>query len=430
MNPMITYVVIPRRGLGLSIQELASRPNELATASATVARDVLKGSGLEERPLLTAIGLITSKGQVTARGIEAAKEARQQGSARVLEGLNVILADDLDDKTIALLRDRAEVLENVEIPGIEPVATESGACTDWHLSQINVAAARKKGLTGAGVRVGILDTGIDATHPEFSGRHIQFMEYDTNGFPLSTRPRDSGSHGTHVAGLVAGATYGVAPGADLAVAAVLTTVTPKGNSGYLAQILAGLNWLAHSNHAPSGSPISQCPILNASLGSPGYNSYLYSSLQVVRQVPAAQLSGAIGNAGRSGVNNHGSPGNYDIVAGVGATDPNDVVADFSDWGVEISSGALKPDLSAPGVKVCSAIPGSGYAPKSGTSMASPIITGAQALLIEQTPSLARKPATLFTRLLRLVDPAPVSDPKNYRAGYNRIGAGRLDLTHI
>jgi subtilisin family serine protease len=428
---MITYIVIPRGGFGLAIQELASQPSELARASATMARDVLRGSGLEDLPLLTAIGLVTSSGQVTARGIEASNEAREQGSARVLEGLNVILADDLDEKTIARLRDRAEVLENVEIPGIEPVATEADAgCTDWHLSKINVGAARKKGLKGAGVRVGILDTGIDATHREFRGRHIQFMEYDTNGFALSTSPRDSGSHGTHVAGLVAGATYGVAPDADLAVAAVLTTVTPRGNSGYLAQILAGLNWLAHSNHAPAGSPISQCPILNASLGSPGYNRYLSSSLHVIRQVPAAQLTGAIGNEGRSGVNNHGSPGNYDIVAGIGATDPSDVVADFSDWGIEAGSGALKPDLSAPGVEVCSAIPGGGYAPKSGTSMASPIVAGAQALLIQQTPSLATRPAALFTRILRLVDPAPVSNPSNFKAGYNRIGTGRLDLTHI
>ena len=80
--------------------------------------------------------------------------------------------------------------------------------------------------------------------------------------------------------------------------------------------------------------ISQCPILNASLGSPGYNPYLYSSLHVVRQVPAAQLSGAIGNGGRMGVNNHGSPGNYDVVLGVGATDQNDVVTDFSDWALK------------------------------------------------------------------------------------------------
>jgi len=427
---MPTYIVIPRAGLGPRIQELADQPAALAAASATMARETLQDSGFENRPVLTANGLLAPNGEVLATGLKASEIARDQNDACVLEGLDVILVDDLDDQAITLLRDRAVILDNVQVPGIEPIAESAAAtCTSWHLQKINVAAARQKNLTGSGVRVGILDTGIDSGHPEFAGKNIGFAEYDTRGFLISTTAHDAGSHGTHVAALVAGRTCGVAPQSDLAVAAVLTTSTTNGYSGYFAQILAGLNWVAHSNHAPSGCPISQCPVINASLGSSGYNSYLYPALHTVRQAPAAQLCAAIGNDGTS-VNRHSSPANYDTVAGIGATDSGDVVALFSDWGIEATSGALKPDLSAPGVDICSAVPGGGYALKSGTSMASPLVAGAAALLIQQTPTLARNPATLLTRLLRLVDHTAAVNPHNRAAGYNRVGAGRLDLSNI
>lgn len=427
---MATYIVVPRVGLGSLIQGLAEEPSALATESAALTQRILSGTGLEGRPVLTAYGLISASGVVEATGPEAAKIAHKTGAVRALEGLDVILIDNPDAKTLAAVRDRADVFENIQIPIIEPVASEAEiSCTPWHLSKINEKAARTQNLTGRGVLVGILDTGIDSQHPEFAGKSVNFGEFDSSGFLVSTKPRDAGDHGTHVAGLVGGKTCGVAPDADLAVAAVLTTKTPTGHAGFLAQILAGLNWLAHSNHGQAGA-ISQCAIINASLGSSGYNSYLYSSLHIIRQTPAAQMIAAIGNAGRKGVNYHGSPGNYDITLGIGATDSSDIVAAFSDWGIEPTHAALKPDLSAPGVDICSSVPGGKYARKSGTSMATPIVAGAAALLIQKYPKLARKPLNLFTRLLGLVDPAPRGYPQNQATGYNRVGAGRLDLTHI
>ena len=230
-------------------------------------------------------------------------------------------------------------------------------------------------------------------------------------------PHDA--HGTHVCGLIAGRNAGVAPAADLAVAAVLTTPTAKGMVGFLAQIVKGLNWLTTTDfRGPDADP--GVDILNASLGAPGYNNYLYQALATDRLAKGTVLFGAIGNAGLQGKNHHGSPGNYDIVVGVGATDSHDQVAGFSDWGtVSQHGGIAKPDLCAPGVEILSAIPG-GYQSMSGTSMAAPIVTGAAALLLQRSPALSADAAKLTSAILSLTTPVPDV----------RAGRGRLDLTGI
>ncbi len=424
-----TYIVFPHDRLGPRISEYAAAPEQLSLASADIAQRTLQAAGIEPERVFTDSGAVDRGGNIVELTLESIAAGRDERAPRVLETLDAILIDDPTDEQLNRLREYGDVIENFEVPLVEPIETaDSSGDERWHLEKINVAAAWSQGIKGNGVRIGILDTGIDASHPDFSGKSISFAEYDSNGFLVSTTPRDAGTHGTHVAGLAAGATYGVAPEADLAVAAVLTTKTNGGMAGNVAQILAGFNWLAHANHATTG--ISQCSVINASLGGSGYRDYLHSSVEVVRQVPGALLIAAIGNAGRRGVNNHSSPGNYDNVLGVGATDPADLSADFSDWGIETTHGVLKPDLSAPGVSVWSAVPGGGHAPKSGTSMASPLVAGAAALLVEKYPSDRRRPASLQVRLLRAVDLAPAADPRNTVSGYNKIGAGRLDLASI
>lgn len=429
---MSTYIVIPRQQAAEVIRSMeAGDLPGLLNASLSQAQHLLQGTSLQDSRLLVNSELFEPNGVRIASGNEAQAIGRASNLPRVLAGAGVVLVDDPGAEILTRLNVDADIIENFEIPIVEPVMTQAVAsCTPWHLGKVNVTAARAKGLNGKGVRIGVLDTGIDATHPEFLGKSISFAEFDSKGFLISTAARDSGVHGTHVSALAAGSSCGIAPAAELAVAAVLTTSTAVGNSGFLAQILGGLNWIAQSNHGVPGAPISQCPILNASLGASGYNPYLLSSLQIIRQAPAALMSAAIGNAGTLGVNKHSSPGNYDIVVGVGATDRADTAAAFSDWGLEPMSGARKPDLSAPGVDICSAIPGGGMGLMSGTSMAAPLIAGAAALLIQQTPALARNPAGLFLQLMAIVDPTPAAIPANIASGYNRIGRGRLDLTYI
>lgn len=424
-----THIVFPNERLGPRISEFATELDRLSIASADIARRTLQAADIVSENVITEAGMVDPAGNITEIALEAAETGRGEAAPRVLETLDAVLVDDLSEEQLNRLRKYGEVVENFEIPLVEPIEAETPSDDKrWHLDKIKADAAWSQGLNGSGVRIGILDTGIDASHPDFTGKSISFAEYDSNGFLISTTARDAGSHGTHVSGLAAGKTYGIAPEADLAVAAVLTTKTTRGMVGYLAQILAGFNWIAHANHSRTG--ISQCPVVNASLGGRGYNPYLHPSVATVRRVPGSLFVAAIGNSGRLGVNNHGSPGNYDNVVGVGATNASDLSPRFSDWGVEATHSALKPDMSAPGVGVWSAIPGGGHAPKNGTSMASPLVAGAAALLVQKTPTLQHNALGLQTRLLRLVDPKPAADRSNTQSGYNKIGTGRLDLTLI
>ena len=348
-----------------------------------------------------------------------------------LDALNAYLVHDLTPEERQNIEGEVDILENIQIGVVPPtdVATEEDG--PWHLKRVNINEAQDQALTGQGVRIGILDTGIDATHSEFAGKHISFMEFDTSGFPVSTTPRDAGDHGTHVAGIATGTTCGVAPRADLAVAAVLTKLNVDGQlTGHLAQILAGYNWLVHQNHSPAGA-ISKCPVVNASLGAPGFHNFLYSSVHMqLATLQTSLMVATIGNSGHQGVDHHGSPGNYDITVGVGAVDASGIVAPFSDWGLETTHMAFKPDLCAPGVAIRSATPGGGFKWKSGTSMASPAASGAAALLVQKYPSLARKPSGLKAALVKLVDSSTVNNPANHSSGYSRIGSGMLDLTGI
>lgn len=323
---------------------------------------------------------------VTPRGFAPSLDSAPP-DVQVLPGLGALILDeDSVDRAVLTSVLGAEVYDNVQIPLIAPFEAESMDAGAWHLDAIHVDGPRGDGLRGAGVLVGILDTGIDPDHPEFQGKTIHFQEFDSIGRPVGSQAHDAGRHGTHVSGLVAGNTVGVAPEADLAVAAVLTTPGSGGLSGSLLQIVAGFDWLITTSFRGEGADPG-VDIVNASLGAPGYNPYLYRPVANARAL-GVLLIAAIGNSGDWGVGYHGSPGNYDVTVGVGAVDRSLQVASFSDWGpVPAHPGSTEPALCAPGVQVRSSVPGGGYASLNGTSMASPIVCGAAALLLEADPAL-------------------------------------------
>jgi len=220
--------------------------------------------------------------------------------------------------------------------------------------------------------VGILDTGIDAKHPELSGRVVRGVTFDVpNGAWTEVDPlTDTATHGTHVAGIIAGANVGCAPGAKLAGGVMI-----PGGQGWISDFLLALDWAASS---------PEIQIVNMSAGLQGFYPDM---IDAVREVIAVGLLPviAIGNEGR---NTSRSPGNYDAPLSVGACDRNRRVASFSSGGtiVHQSQQYSLPDMVAPGVSVYSSVPGGGYGYKDGTSMATPVVSGVAALLLQQHPT--------------------------------------------
>ncbi|MEU2472308.1 S8 family peptidase [Streptomyces sp. NPDC012842] len=212
--------------------------------------------------------------------------------------------------------------------------------------------------TGEGVTAYILDTGIESAHSEFGGRVGAGFDAIGDG----RDGEDCNGHGTHVAGTVAGATYGVAPAASLVPVRVLDCE----GSGTWAGIIAGLDWIAQNAEQPA--------VVNASLGGPASSAVddAFDALAAEGTLPVV----AAGNEDQDACDV--SPARADGVLAVGASDNQDRQATFSNWGTCVW-------LYAPGVDIVSAKLGGGSTTLSGTSMASPHVAGAAALYKEQQP---------------------------------------------
>ncbi|MDX3524507.1 S8 family peptidase [Streptomyces scabiei] len=213
---------------------------------------------------------------------------------------------------------------------------------------------------GRGVTVYVIDTGVRVTHEEFGGRAVDGWDFVQN----DRTAQDGNGHGTHVAGIVAGTTYGVAKKARI----VSVRVLDNAGGGTTSQVIAGVDWV--TRHA--GKPA----VANMSLVGP-------ANAQLDAAVRASIASGvtytvAAGNDGLAA--SRSSPGRVKQAITVGATDRKDVRAGFSNWGPSL-------DLFAPGVSVTSASHrgDTGTATHSGTSMAAPHAAGAAALYLADRP---------------------------------------------
>ncbi len=350
--------------------------------------------------------------------LEGTRRDLEGSTGTILEGIGAIVLDD-SQTDIDSLKNVAgiTIFPDVEIAMSEPEPADAAGDEDfWHLDQIGATP----GSTEASeVLVGVMDTGIDSKHPEFAGKVVHFGEFDSAGRLVSSTARDFGDHGTHVCSLVAGQRAGVASGAQLAVAAVLTRRNFRGQmTGQLIQIVNGFNWLVTTGFRDD---LPGVDIINASLGGSGFNTYLQPAVRNARRL-GIPLIAAIGNAGRNGSGFHGAPANYPEALGVGASDRLDVVAEFSDWG----NGPLPtgptypvPKLSAPGVDIWAAKPGGGFQSMSGTSMATPIVTGIAANRMAANPVLLGDPDALFVSLQSLLAPL------THHPSGNEGGAGRI-----
>ncbi|MFJ4989822.1 S8 family serine peptidase [Streptomyces sp. NPDC088732] len=256
---------------------------------------------------------------------------------------------------------------------------------DRSTAQINAPAAWAAGLHGEGVKVAVLDTGADRTHPDLAGRVSEAKDFSDSG---STD--DHFGHGTHVAATAAGSgaasaglRKGVAPSADLLIGKVLG----DDGSGSESQVIAGMEWAAAEG----------ARVVNMSLGADMQTDGTDPMSQAVNEI--SRSSGALfvvaaGNAGELGTMTVGSPGAADAALTVGAVDRDDSLASFSSRGPRFGDKAAKPDITAPGVGIVAArAAGTAmgdpvddlYTAASGTSMATPHVTGAAALLAGQHP---------------------------------------------
>ena len=234
------------------------------------------------------------------------------------------------------------------------------------------------GSRGSGVTVAIIDTGIDYMHdalgkglgPGFKVKGgWDFVNNDAD-------PRDDAGHGTHVAGIVAGQSgiiTGVAPEASLIAYKVLGAT----GSGSESNVIAAIERAADPNQ--DGNTADHVDVANLSLGGTG-NPDDPGSI-AIDNATAAGVTFAIaaGNSG-SGFHTISSPGTARQGITVGATDIFDAISSFSSRGPNMRDLAVKPDVVAPGQAILSSYPGNAYATMSGTSMATPHVAGAAALL--------------------------------------------------
>lgn len=239
-----------------------------------------------------------------------------------------------------------------------PTATPTPIPTQtlpWGIDRVN--APQVWASTSADlVKVGVIDTGIDTKHPDLKDN----IKGGVSAVAYTSSYTDDNGHGTHVAGIIAATdnsfgVVGVGPQIDLYSVKVLD----KRGSGYLSDVIEGLDW-AIANHMQ---------VVNMSLGTTSDVQSFHDAVIRANAAGIVQIAAA-GNSGGT----VGFPASYPEVIAVSATDNTDIIASWSSRGSEV-------DLAAPGVNIYSTYKGSKYQSLSGTSMASPHVAGAAALVL-------------------------------------------------
>jgi subtilisin family serine protease len=261
-------------------------------------------------------------------------------------------------------------------------ATQNGAT--WGLDRVDqrnlpLSGAYTYNTSASNVTAYVIDTGIQTSHGEFGGRAA--VAYDA----LGGNGQDCNGHGTHVAGTIGGATYGLAKGVRLRAVRVLDCAGSGSNSG----VIAGVDWVTSNRVRPA--------VANMSLGG-GISSALDSA--VSRSISSGVTYAlAAGNSNTNACNS--SPARVGAAITVGATTSSDARSSFSNYG-----GCL--DIFAPGSSITSAWSNGGTNTISGTSMAAPHVAGAAALYL--SGNTAASPATVRDALVAKATAGVVGSP--------------------
>jgi subtilisin family serine protease len=274
----------------------------------------------------------------------------------------------------------------------EVTPQKSSGKGDWGVTSIGARSVWDAfGITGKGERIGVIDTGVDPTNPDLAGKIAAWHDF-VNGRPT---PYDDGQHGTHVAGTLVGGSLGggavgVAPGATLVVAKALDA-QGVGNGSAL---IAAAQWMMD----PDGNPATAdypTVISNSWVSPDATDTWFLPMVQAWRALGIVPVFAA-GNQGGAGT--VGSPASYSESVAVGSIDEQQDLSSFSSQGpvtwndvngenIAPGTAVTKPDFVAPGEDVMSTVPG-GYGEMSGTSMATPHVAGAIALLRQAAPTMS------------------------------------------
>ncbi len=412
---------IPKRNFSLGHAASGWMPLMLAL---TVALSVLFGGAaraqtavVNDNPIIPDEYIVVFKrpnGRLSAREVTVLAEALvNQHQGRLLhvfgDALCGFAARFTPAAVVALRADqRVDFIEANRAVRVEPVREADStanqrialppppAIAPWHLDRIDQHPLPLNGVynynyTGAYVRAYIIDTGIRYTHAQFGGRALTSLFYDAFGGNGS----DCNGHGTHVAGLVGGATYGVAKNVELVSVRVLNC----SGSGSYAGVIAGVNWVTGQRYLNPFLP----SVANMSLGGP-VNAALDLAIKDSINAGVTYTVAAGNDYGNDACAK--SPARVDTAITVGATDKTDTRAAFSNTGSCIS-------LFAPGKDIISSWSTSDTANNtiSGTSMAAPLAAGVAALYLQFNP--LAEPATVKSVLMGIASPNIVIN-----AGFN------------
>ena len=391
------------------------RLQAVANQSQASIRSFLRGRGAEHRPFWVLNSLLVTGDKALLEQLQARQD---------VEAILAPMTFQIPEPTAGELESTIQSIE-------------------WNIDRINAPQVWNTfGIRGEGIVVANVDTGVQFDHPalvaQYRGNQGGSFDHDFNWFDPSlicgnpsVAPCDNNGHGTHTMGTMVGDDGD--PGANqIGVAPHAEWIAAKGcesNSCSDFALLSSAQWILAPCPVgvmpgdPSCDPNRRPNIVNNSWGGGGGNPWYQAS------VDAWVASGIFpafsnGNAG-PGCGSAGSPGDYLNTYAAGAFDINNNIAGFSSRGPSAFDGEIKPNIAAPGVNVRSSVPG-GYASFNGTSMASPHVAGAVALMWSAAPALIgnidETRALLDQTAIDTDDPQCGGTP----ADNNVWGEGRLD----
>ncbi|HAH08221.1 MAG TPA: hypothetical protein DCM05_17135 [Elusimicrobia bacterium] len=383
--------------LGLSVAAQAAEDKRLIIVFA----DGLEGESRQGVLERFSLKQVEDLGAFNAVLAEAPSGKYAPSSFRLMSDPSILLAER--DFYTNWIKGSVPSLQQVPLPTLHETMAQlkkfekkdaSNGEVPWGIARVNAEKAWTV-TQGEGVKVAVVDTGIDCAHPDLKGQCAGGVNYVDKNKP----PMDDNSHGTHVSGTIAAVkdgqgVVGVAPKARLYAVKVLDAE----GGGSLFSIIKGLVWCGNNG----------MQVANLSLGAP-MGSTLMRLAVAYAKARGVVVMAAAGNDGGS-VN---YPAAYDDTIAIAALDPSDKIADFSSRGKEV-------DFIAPGVNVKSSVPGGKYDWYDGTSMATPHMAGLAALAVA-------KGAKGYDGVMAALKKAavPVKDLTAEQQGAGVVDAGKL-----